>query len=263
MKCVKTVMRVCDHQNAKEKPTKLKHGVTNIDTISKQEITAANTHYNHGQMKSDTIEIEIRFDVIAPLQMIKVGHGLSGLDWIAIWRFKQADWHDCDCGTAQSAILIPKMSSKDSARNEHYCDVCGLRNGDHRCLECNNRYKTVEELVAHQSTRQHFGGHYIMARAGAGTRRRRAPARMRDNIDDEIEVDEEAGANTLDAPQLDEETSDEVRALLGDDEPAEDADDIDDEASEDNDSPAAVSAATDTPELVSEVQHAAHHISRF
>ena len=47
-----------------------------------------------------------------------------------------------------------------AARHDQHCEVCGLRNGDHRCLECNKRYPSIEELVAHQQKRQHFGGHH-------------------------------------------------------------------------------------------------------
>lgn len=115
-----------------------------------------------------------------------------------------------------------------SAESSH-CDVCGLRNGDHMCLECNKRCTTVDELVAHQKLRQHFGGHLILAEPSS--RRRRAPARLRDNAIDELEADDDAGANTLDAvPAHD---ADEDFDVLAGDEPAED--DSGDDLSDDDD----------------------------
>ena len=127
------------------------------------------------------------------------------------------------------------------ARHDQHCDLCGLRNGDHRCLACNSRYPTLDELIEHQKKRQHVGGHYILERAGAGERRRRRlPARLRsdnDNAEAELAADAAAGSNTLDAlPSLaDDEAAmatEEAAVLAGDEvlEEAADGDGPDDDA---------------------------------
>lgn len=127
-----------------------------------------------------------------------------------------------------------------SARHDQHCDVCGLRNGDHQCLQCNKRCKTVEELCAHQKQRQHFGGHFVIERAGAGQRRK--PARRRGDVEGELAVDEVAGANTLGLPLVADTAADE-RELLAGDEAAEDADDDESDGSGD----AAAATASTTP----------------
>lgn len=40
------------------------------------------------------------------------------------------------------------------------CPTCWVLKG-HQCIECNNRYESVDELVKHQKRRNHFGGHYV------------------------------------------------------------------------------------------------------
>jgi hypothetical protein len=42
------------------------------------------------------------------------------------------------------------------------CSICRSRTErSHQCIYCGNRYDTVDEVVAHQRDRQHFGGHGV------------------------------------------------------------------------------------------------------
>ena len=64
-----------------------------------------------------------------------------------------------------------------AARHDRHCEVCGLRNGDHRCLECNKRYPSIEELIAHSRSDRILvaaitSSHAAVQVRGAGARRR-------------------------------------------------------------------------------------------
>lgn len=72
-----------------------------------------------------------------------------------------------------------------------------MRTSGHQCLHCNEKFDTIPLLMAHQTQRQHFGGHHWKVRRS--TRLRRIPARLRDE-DDEHYVDRSVGACELHLP---------------------------------------------------------------
>ena len=104
-----------------------------------------------------------------------------------------------------------------AASHSEHCKVCLLRNGDHRCLECNNRYSNVEDLVRHQRERSHFGGHLVFE--SRRERRRRGVVRRQAEAASEAAIDAELGADVPDVNEEKEAAEDEAEqlALVGGD----------------------------------------------
>lgn len=80
------------------------------------------------------------------------------------------------------------------------CRTCFARSGRHQCLHCNENYETLELLLQHQRSRQHFGGHYWKERRSS--RVRRLPTRLR-AISEELQVDISTEAFDLHLPYQD------------------------------------------------------------
>lgn len=74
------------------------------------------------------------------------------------------------------------------------CAVCHTRCGQHQCLQCNERFALVSDLIDHQKRFQHYGGHYILSTPRMRIRRR--PVRFLGH-DEETRTDADSGANEL------------------------------------------------------------------
>ena len=62
------------------------------------------------------------------------------------------------------------------------CKKCKAKPPLHTCLLCGKTHESIEEIIAHQKQRSHFGGHYVVEHR---SRNRRVPWRV--NFDQGIE----------------------------------------------------------------------------